>query len=176
MNRATLCPVIHNSVFIAEGARIYGDVSIAEGAGVWFNSVLRGDEGRIEIGRDTNIQDNAVIHSDMETGVIIGERVTVGHGAVIRGCRISDDVMIGMNATIMSHVEIGAQSIVGANSFIPYHKCFPPGSLIIGSPARAIRELTDEELGFNKVAIDIYKDLANRYRDGQIVGVFGDKR
>jgi carbonic anhydrase/acetyltransferase-like protein (isoleucine patch superfamily) len=174
-NSGILCPVIHDSAFIAKGAHIYGDVYIAEGASVWFNAVLRGDEGRIEIGRDTNIQDNAVIHSDMEEGVIIGERVTVGHGAVIRGCRISADVMIGMNATIMSYVEIGAQSLVGANSFIPYHKSFPPRSLIVGSPAKAIRELTDEELGFNKIAIDIYKDLVKRYRNGQIAGISRDK-
>ena len=160
MKDRPLCPVIHDSVFIAEGARIYGDVLIAE--------------GRIEIGRDTNIQDNVVIHSDMEeAGVIIGERVTVGHGAVIRGCRINEDVMIGMNATIMSYAEIGAQSIVGANSFIPYHKSFPPRSLIMGSPATVVRELTDEELGFNKTAVDIYKDLVKRYRAGQIVGDTG---
>lgn len=174
-NKGILCPVIHDSVFIAAGAHIYGDVTIAEGASVWFNAVLRGDEGRIEIGRDTNIQDNVVIHSDMEAEVIVGERVTLGHGAVIRGCRISADVMIGMNTTIMSYAEIGAQSIVGANSFIPYHKSFPPGSLIMGSPAKAIRALTDEELGFNKIAVDIYKDLVKRYRDRQIVGVSKDK-
>ena len=172
-NSKLLCPVIHDSVFIAEGARIYGDVSIAEGASVWFNAVLRGDEGHIDIGRGTKIQETGVIHSDMEIGVIIGERVTVGHGAVLRGCRIGADVMIGMNVTIMYHVEIGMQSIVGANSFIPYQKSFPPRSLIMGSPAKAVRELTDEELGFNKIAIDIYKDLVKRYRAGKIVGVSG---
>src|SRR6056297_632052 len=168
-----LRPDIHESAFIAEGARIYGDVVIAAGASVWFNAVLRGDEGRIEIGKDTNVQDNVVIHSDMDAGVTIDERVTVGHGSVIRGCRICEDVMVGMNATIMSHGEIGAQSIVGANSFIPYHKTFPPGSLIMGSPAKAVRGLTDEELGFNRVAIDIYKNLVKRYRSGEIVGLSG---
>lgn len=171
----TLGPDIHESAFIAEGARIYGDVVIAEGASVWFNVVLRGDEGRIEIGKDTNVQDNVVIHSDMEAGVVIGERVTLGHGAVIRGCRIAADVMIGMNTTIMSYVEIGEQSIVGANAFIPYHKSFPPRSLIRGAPAKAVRELTVDELGFNQVAIDIYKDLVRRYQMGEITGVSGRK-
>jgi carbonic anhydrase/acetyltransferase-like protein (isoleucine patch superfamily) len=168
-----LRPDIHESAFIAEGARIYGDVSIAEGTSVWFNAVLRGDEGRIEIGKDSNVQDNAVIHSDMDAGVTIDERVTVGHGAVLRGCRIAGDVMIGMNATIMSYVEIGERSIVGANAFIPYHKSFPPRSLIIGSPAKAVRELNEDELGFNQVAIDIYKDLVRRYQAGEIIGVSG---
>ena len=168
-----LHPNIHESAFIAEGARIYGDVVIAEGASVWFNAVLRGDEGRIEIGKDTNVQDNVVIHSDMDAGVTIDERVTVGHGAVVRGCRIAADVMIGMNATIMSHVEIGEHSIVGANAFIPYHKSFPPRSLIVGAPAKAVRELTEDELGFNQVAIDIYKDLVRRYQAGEIVGLPG---
>ncbi|MBS3757785.1 MAG: gamma carbonic anhydrase family protein [Desulfobacterales bacterium] len=172
-NSQVFRPELHDSVFIAEGARIYGNVVIAEGASIWFNAVLRGDEGRIEIGRDTNVQDNVVIHSDMDAGVSISERVTLGHGSVIRGCRICEDVMVGMNATIMSHAEIGAQSIVGANSFIPYHKTFPPGSLIMGSPAKAVRGLTDEELGFNRVAIDIYKNLVKRYRSGEIVGLSG---
>ena len=163
-----LRPQIHASVFIAEGARIYGDVFIAKGASVWFNAVLRGDEGRIEIGRDTNVQDNVVIHSDMDAGVIIADRVTLGHGAVIRGCRIGTDVMVGMNATIMSHVEIGEQCIIGANSFVPYHKSFPPRSLIMGSPAKVFRELTNEELRFNQAAIDIYKGLVKRYQAGEI--------
>jgi len=170
-----LRPDIHESAFIAEGARIYGDVVVAAGASVWFNAVLRGDEGRIEIGKDTNVQDNVVIHSDMDAGVTIDERVTVGHGAVVRGCRIGANVMIGMNATLMSHVEIGEHSIVGANAFVPYHKSFPPRSLIVGAPAKAVRELTGDELGFNQVAIDIYKDLVRRYQAGEIVGISGSQ-
>ncbi len=169
----TCSPEIHESVFIAPGARIYGDVFIAEGASIWFNAVLRGDEGRIEIGRDTNIQDNVVIHSDLGQAAIIAERVTVGHGAVIRGCRIGADVMIGMNATIMSNAEIGERSIVGANAFVPYRKSFPPGSMIMGSPARLVRRLTDQELAFNQAAIDVYRELARRYRSGEIKGVSG---
>ena len=168
-----LSPRIHESVFIAPGARIYGDVIIGPGASVWFNAVIRADEGHIAIGADTNIQDNVTIHSDLGTPAIIGERVTVGHGAVIRSCRIGEDVMVGMNATIMSHVEIGAHSVVGANTFIPYHKTFPPGSMIVGSPARLVRQLTGEERAFNQAAIDIYKELAKRYRAGEITGISG---
>ena len=166
-----LRPRIHESAFIAAGARIYGDVVIGPGASVWFNAVVRADEDRIEIGADTNIQDNVTIHSDLGAPVIIGDRVTVGHGAVLRSCRIGEDTMIGMNATIMSHVEIGAHSVVGAGAFISYHKSFPPGSMIVGFPARLVRQLTEEELTFNQTAIDIYKDLVERYRAGEITGV-----
>ncbi|MDY6824796.1 MAG: gamma carbonic anhydrase family protein [Thermodesulfobacteriota bacterium] len=164
---------IHESVFVAEGARIYGDVRIAEGASIWFNAVLRADEGPIEIGVDTNIQDNAVIHSDLDAAVIIAGRVTIGHGAVIRACRIGADAMIGMNATVMSGADIGEQSIVGANAFIPYNQSFAPQSLIVGSPARVVRQLTDQELTFNRLAIDTYKDLVRKYRSGEITGISG---
>jgi len=166
-------PEIHASVFIARGAQIFGDVSIAEGVSVWFNAVLRGDEGRIEIGRDCNLQDNVLIHSDLGATVTVSDRVTVGHGAVIRSCRIGADVMIGMNATIMTGADIGEHSIVGANAFVPYHRAFPPRSMIIGSPARLVRQLTDEELAFNQAAVDVYKKLVDQYRAGNIEGVSG---
>jgi len=162
------CPTIHESVFIAEGARIYGDVKILEGASVWFNAVIRGDEGPVEIGMDTIVQDNVVIHSDLGMPLNIGKRVTIGHGAVIRSCKIGSDVMVGMNATVMSKSEIGEQSIVGANALISYDQHFPPQSLIIGSPAKAVRPLTPEEQTYNQIAIDIYKDLIQRYRSGEI--------
>ncbi|MDY6904850.1 MAG: gamma carbonic anhydrase family protein [Thermodesulfobacteriota bacterium] len=166
-------PVIHESVFIARGARIFGEVSIAEGASVWFNAVMRADEGAIEIGEDCNIQDNVVIHSDMGTPAIIGRNVTIGHGAVIRACRINEDVMIGMNSTIMSNAEIGAHSIVGANTFVPYNKTFPPNVMIMGTPAKVIRDLTDKERAFNRMAIETYKDLARQYQAGEITGISG---
>lgn len=166
-------PEIHESVFIAQGARIYGEVRIHQGASIWFNAVIRGDEGLIEIGEDSNIQDNGVIHSDMRAPVIIGRRVTIGHGAVIRACRIGDDVMIGMNSTIMSHAEIGTHSIVGANTFVPYNQSYPPESLIMGTPAKAVRQLTGSELAFNQMAIETYKNLVRQYQAGTITGISG---
>lgn len=166
--RAVLMPRVHESVFVAEGARIYGDVEIGEGASVWFNAVIRGDEGRIVIGSGTNIQDNTVLHSDMGAEVRIGDNVTIGHGSVLRGCRIHDDVMIGMNATIMSHAEIGEHSIVGANSFVPYNRKYVPLSLIMGSPAKRIRALTEEEVRGNELALAIYRDLVEKYSREEI--------
>lgn len=158
-----ISPNIHHTVYIAEGARIYGDVAIGEKSSVWFNAVLRGDEGAIIIGRFSNIQDNVVMHSDLGTGAVIGDSVTIGHGAVIRGCRIEENVMVGMNATVMTHAHIGQDSIVGANALVPYHKTFPERSLITGVPARRVRELTDDEVAFNRTAVDSYLELVKRY-------------
>jgi carbonic anhydrase/acetyltransferase-like protein (isoleucine patch superfamily) len=165
-----LKPRIHDSVFIAEGARIYGDVEIGEGSSIWFNAVIRGDEGKITIGRHTNIQDNSVIHSDGMIPVEIGDSVTVGHGAIIRGCRLGNSVMVGMNATIMSGVEIGDYCSVGANCFIPYSKKFPPRSLIAGVPAKLLRELKEEETRVNDMPVAIYKEVIQNYLNKKIIG------
>jgi carbonic anhydrase/acetyltransferase-like protein (isoleucine patch superfamily) len=165
-----LKPKVHESVFVAEGARIYGDVEIGEGSSVWFNAVIRGDEGKITIGKNTNIQDNAVLHSDMMVGVEIGDNVTIGHGAIVRGCKIRKNVMVGMNSTVMTNSEIGENSIVGANTFVPYDKKFPPRSLILGVPAKLVRELKDEELEAGKIATQIYKGLVKNYSEKKILG------
>jgi len=172
MNSETvLRPRIPHSVFIVEGARIYGDVQIGERASIWFNAVIRGDEGPVLIGSDSSVQDNAVIHSDLDYGVHIGQKVNIGHGAVIRGCRIEEDVMVGMNATVMTSAEIGAESIVGANAMIGYGKKFPPRSLILGVPAQRVRELTERELEMNKIATATYQSLIKRYLSGEIRGL-----
>jgi carbonic anhydrase/acetyltransferase-like protein (isoleucine patch superfamily) len=167
--REILKPKIHESVFIAEGARIYGDVEIGEGSSVWFNAVIRGDEGKITIGKNTNIQDNSVIHSDGMIPVEIGDGVTVGHGAIVRGCKMGNSVMVGMNATIMSGVEIGDYCSIGANCFIGYNKKFPPGSLITGVPARLLRELKEEEIAFNDMPVKIYREVIQKYLEKSIL-------
>lgn len=167
---SVLSPRIHESVFVAEGARIYGDVEIGADASVWFNAVIRGDEGKVVIGAGTNIQDNAVLHSDLGVCVEIGKNVTVGHGAVLRGCRVGENVMIGMNATIMTHAEIGEHSIVGANSFLPRNRPYESRSMIMGSPAKRVRALTEEELGWNEIALGIYRGLVARYLGKEILG------
>ncbi|MGQ9721433.1 MAG: gamma carbonic anhydrase family protein [Candidatus Jordarchaeum sp.] len=165
-----LKPKIHKSVFIAEGAQIWGDVEIGEGSSVWFNAVIRGDEGKITIGKNTNIQDNTVLHSDMLVGIEIGDNVTIGHGAIIRGCKIGNNSVVGMNSTVMTNSEIGDDSIVGANTFVPYDKKFPPRSLIIGMPAKIVRELKEGDLEANKIATQIYKGLVKNYSEKKILG------
>jgi carbonic anhydrase/acetyltransferase-like protein (isoleucine patch superfamily) len=165
-----LKPKIHKSVFVAEGARIYGDVEIGEGSSVWFNAVIRGDEGKITIGKNTNIQDNAVVHSDMTVGTEIGDNVTIGHGAIVRGCKLRNNVMVGMNSTVMTNSEIGENSIIGANTFVPYNHKFPPRSEILGVPAKLVRELKDEELETIRKATQIYEGLKKSYSEKKILG------
>ena len=169
-NSRVLKPRIHESVFVAEGARIYGDVEIGANASVWFNAVIRGDEGKVVIGSGTNVQDNAVLHSDMGSCVEIGKNVTIGHGAVLRGCRVGENVMIGMNATILTHAVIGEHSIVGANSFLPSNRAYEARSMIMGLPGKRVRALTDEELGWNEIALGVYRDLVERYLRKEILG------
>ncbi len=164
-----LKPKIHESVFIAEGAQIWGDVEIGEGSSVWFNAVLRGDEGKITIGKNTNIQDNAVVHSDMMVGTELGDNITIGHGAIVRGCKLRNNVMVGMNSTVMTNCDIGENSIIGANTFVPYDKKFPPRSLILGVPAKLVRELRDEELETIRLGTQVYKGLVKNYSEKKIL-------
>ncbi|MBI4832051.1 MAG: gamma carbonic anhydrase family protein [Candidatus Lindowbacteria bacterium] len=161
-------PNVHPTVFVAEGAQIWGDVEIGAGSSVWFGAVIRGDEGKIIIGEDTNIQDQCVIHSDLGAPVVIGNHVTVGHGSVLRSCRVGDGVMIGMHSTIMSGVEIGENGVVGAHSLITYNQKYEADSLIMGAPAKRVREATDEEKQFSRIACDVYRKLVADYRNGEI--------
>ena len=168
-----LKPAVDESVFVAEGARILGDVEIGAGSSVWFNAVIRGDAGKITIGKDANIQDNAVVHSDGGAPAVIGDEVTIGIGAVVRSCRIGRGSLIGMNATVMSHAEIGEYSIVAANALVPCRAKYPPRSLILGMPAKRIRELTDKEIKGNETAVRIYKERKEKYKAQTITGFSG---
>jgi carbonic anhydrase/acetyltransferase-like protein (isoleucine patch superfamily) len=161
-------PNIPLSVFIGEGTRILGDVTIGENSSIWFNAVLRGDEGPIIIGKNTNIQDLCLIHSDLGKGTEIGDWVTIGHGAVVRGAKIGNYVMIGMKSTIMTGAVIGECCIIGANSFVPYNMEYPPGSLIYGSPAKVVRKLGEDESNQGRKVAELYLKLVDDYRAGRI--------
>jgi len=160
-------PSISPSAFVAEGAILRGDVTIGERASVWFNAVVRGDEGPVRIGECSNVQDCCVLHSDLAMPVDIGAWVTIGHGAVVRGARIEDRVMIGMNATVMTGAVIGEGSIVGAAAFVPYRREYPPYSMIIGSPARLVRPLKEWEREHHRIACEKYLELVQDYRAGK---------
>ncbi|UCD57319.1 MAG: gamma carbonic anhydrase family protein [Candidatus Hydrogenedentota bacterium] len=167
-------PVIHPSVFVAERAQIWGDVEMSEGSNAWFGAVIRGDEGKVSIGENTNIQDNCVIHSDLGMPVVIGADVSVGHGSVLRACQIGDGTMIGMHSTIMSGVSIGRNCVVGAHSLITYNQKFDDNSLIMGVPAKRVRDATEEEKQFSKIACDVYRRLVIEYKKGKIRGHTGE--
>ena len=157
-------PQLAQDAYVAPGATLIGDVHLAAQSSVWFGAVLRGDVERLTIGRGTNIQDNAVLHSDPGAPLMIGERVTVGHMVMLHGCHVGDFALIGIGAVIMNHAHIGARSIVGAGALVTEGKSFPEGMLIIGSPARIARELTTEELQRLPESAQRYVDRAGLYR------------
>jgi carbonic anhydrase/acetyltransferase-like protein (isoleucine patch superfamily) len=139
-------PKIHNSAWIAPSADLIGNIEIDEDSSVWFGCVLRADINKIKIGKRSNIQDLTMIHTDFDTSTIIGDDVTIGHKVMLHGCTIGNGCLIGMSATILDNAVIGEGSIVGANSLVTAGKVFPPKSLIMGSPAKVVKELSDEEI------------------------------
>ena len=164
-------PRFDTSVFIAPSADVLGDVSIGKDSSIWFNCVVRGDIHRISIGERTSIQDLSMVHvthyksEDKSDGspTFIGNDVTVGHQVMLHGCTIEDACLIGMSCTILDDALIGKESIVGAGSLITKGKKFPPRSLIMGSPAKVIRALSDEEVAFLYTSAKNYVEFKNRY-------------
>ncbi|MDL2261601.1 gamma carbonic anhydrase family protein [Methanimicrococcus sp. OttesenSCG-928-J09] len=130
----------------AKNATIVGNVEFAENTNVWYGAVIRADAGPMKIGENSNIQDNCVLHSNIDQPTIIGKNVTIGHSAVVHGAIIEDNVTIGMNSTILDNAVIGEGSIVGANALVPASKIIPPRSMILGVPGKIVREVTEEEV------------------------------
>lgn len=157
-------PVIDSSVFIAESADIIGNVTIGKNSNVWYNVVIRGDENNIVIGENTNIQDGTVIHIEYNKDTVIGNNVTVGHKALIHGCTIRDNTLIGMGSIILGGVEIGEYTLVAAGSLIPPNKKIPSGVLVKGAPAQVVRELTEEEKQNLVNSALKYVETANNYK------------
>ncbi|MCC7256818.1 MAG: gamma carbonic anhydrase family protein [Gammaproteobacteria bacterium] len=157
-------PQVAADAFVAASAAVIGDVHVGAGASVWFGAVLRGDVERLTIGPGTNVQDNAVLHADPGAPLEIGARVTIGHLAMLHGCHVGDDALIGIGTIVMNHAHIGARCIVGAGALVTEGKSFPDGVLIVGSPARVVRELTAED--FARVAANTqrYVERARIYR------------
>lgn len=150
-------PQIEKDVFIADTARIIGDVKVGAKASIWYNVTIRGDVMPIEIGEEVNVQDGSVIHGTFKKcGTKIGKRSTIGHLVMLHGCEIGERCLIGMGAIVMDQAVIGDRSIVGAGSLVTEKSNFPPGSLILGSPAKVKRPLTTEELAFLDQSADNY--------------------
>jgi len=158
-------PTIHSSAWVVPGATVVGDVVLEEESSVWYGAVLRGDINRIVIGPRSNIQDNAVVHVDTDYPTTMGELVTVGHTAIVHACKIDDEVLIGMGAVILDDVEVGARSIIGANALVTIGTKIPPGSLVLGSPAKIRRQLSvDEQKDIARWAWS-YVETAKQYRE-----------
>jgi len=150
--------------FVAPSAAVIGRVELGRDANIWFNAVLRGDSNRIVIGAGSNVQDAAIVHVDGDAPATIGDNVTIGHAATVHGCTIGEYSLIGIGATLLSHAVIGRYCIVGAGALITERKQFADGSLILGAPARRIREITAEEMRMLEESAKHYAQLGRRYR------------
>lgn len=155
-------PKLDKGIYVADGAKVIGEVELKEGANIWYNAVLRGDVAKIVIGKNSNIQDNSTVHVDSDVPVIIGDYVTVGHNAVIHACTIGDDCLIGMGATILDGAVIGKGSIVGANSLVTGNTIIPPNSLVLGSPAKVVKEIDKQQENHNHAKE--YVNLASKHK------------
>ncbi|MFV0131009.1 gamma carbonic anhydrase family protein [Streptomyces sp. HMX112] len=158
-------PKVSPDAFAAPTSVVIGDVTLAPGASVWYHAVLRADCGPITLGADSNVQDNCTVHVDPGFPVTIGERVSVGHNAVVHGCTVEDDCLIGMGATVLNGAVIGAGSLVAAQALVPQGMRVPPGSLVAGVPAKVRRELTDEEREGIRLNAAMYLELARGHRE-----------
>jgi carbonic anhydrase/acetyltransferase-like protein (isoleucine patch superfamily) len=159
-------PDLHPSVWVAETASVIGHVIMAESTSAWFGAVLRGDNEPITIGARSNVQDNAVLHSDPGQPLTIGEDVIVGHQAMLHGCTIEDGCLIGIGATILNGAQIGAGSIIGAHALITEGKVIPPNSLVVGAPGRVMKTLGETEAKMLKLNAEVYVSNARRFADG----------
>lgn len=152
-------PQYDDSNYIADTAVVIGDVTLGPEASIWHQCTLRGDVNWIRVGAETNVQDNSVVHVTHGTAPTdIGARVTIGHGAIIHGCTIADEVLVGMGATVMDHAHVGTHSMIGAQALVTKDTEIPPRSLVLGQPAEVVRELSDQE-------VDQIKEGAQNYRE-----------
>ncbi|MCZ2524073.1 gamma carbonic anhydrase family protein [Streptomyces sp. NPDC059506] len=158
-------PAVDPDAFTAPGSVVVGDVRLAAGASVWYNAVLRADAESVSVGAGSNIQDNCTVHADPGFPAVVGERVSVGHNAVLHGCTVEDDCLVGMGATVLNGARIGAGSMVAAAALVPQGMQVPPGSLVAGVPARVRRELTEDEKTMIRVNAEHYTGLARAHRD-----------
>ena len=156
-------PRNEGAAFVAPNATVQGDVILKPGSTVWYGAVLRGDDGTLTLGENSNVQDGTVMHTDMGFPLTLGKGVTVGHNVMMHGCTVDDYSLIGINAVILNGAKIGKYCIIGANSLIPEGKVIPDGSLVMGSPGKVVRELTDPQKKMLEGSAAHYVHNAQRY-------------
>ncbi len=161
-----LVPQVAESAWVADTAQVIGDVTLGEDVSIWFGSVLRGDTDNLQVGAGSNIQDASVLHADPGKPLVVGERVSVGHHVTLHGCTIGDGSLIGIGAVVLNGAKIGKNCLVGAGALVTEGKEFPDGSMIIGSPAKAVRELSPEQIERLRENAQHYIDNVRRYKSG----------
>lgn len=153
-------PHLGKNVFVGRGAIVMGDVTVADHASIWYNAVLRGDINRIVIGEGTNIQDNCVVHLADDYPCLVGDYVTVGHGAILHACTIGNEVLVGMGATVLDGAVVGDQCLIGAHALVTPGTVVPPGSMVLGSPGKIVKQLSPEQRASLKPWADKYVQYA----------------
>ncbi len=161
-----VAPSVPDSAWIADSAQVMGDVVLGEDASVWFGTVVRGDTDKITIGAGTNIQDASVLHADRGVPLVIGANVTVGHQVMLHGCTIGDETLIGIGAVVLNNAKIGKNCLVGAGSLVTEGKEFPDGSMILGSPAKVVKQLSPEQIEGLRRSARHYVENAHRFKKG----------
>ncbi|MDQ0569370.1 carbonic anhydrase/acetyltransferase-like protein (isoleucine patch superfamily) [Variovorax paradoxus] len=161
-----VAPQLGAGAWVADSAEVIGNVQLGENASIWFGAVLRGDNETMTIGRNSNVQDMSMLHSDPGSPLTIGENVTIGHQVMLHGCTIGDNSLIGIQAVVLNNAKIGRNSIVGAGSVVTEGKEFPDNSLIFGSPAKVMRTISDEDAARLRHGSDHYVNNAVRYAKG----------
>ena len=159
-------PDIDPSAYVSDSAQVIGNVTLAAHASVWFGAVIRGDSDPIRVGKNSNVQDTAVLHADPGAPLTIGDQVTVGHQAMLHGCTVGDGTLIGIGAVVLNHAKIGKNCIVGAGALVTEGKEFPDGSMIIGSPAKAVKQLSPEQIAGLGRMWQVYVGRGQIYRNG----------
>lgn len=157
-------PAIHESCFIAENATIIGQVKIGEKSSVWFGAVVRCEFEHVEIGENTNIQDCSIVHTDMGYPTVIGDNVTVGHGAIVHGATVGDNVLVGMGAILMNGVKVGKNTIIGAGALCTENMVIPEGAVVVGSPAKVVKTAEEYNLVYTSLNSIAYTELAAEYK------------
>lgn len=159
-----LTPQLADTAWVADSAQVMGNVTLAADSSVWFGVTVRGDTETIAIGQGSNIQDGSVLHADVGMPLVVGDNVTVGHKVMLHGCTIGDESLIGIGAIVLNGAKIGKNCLVGAGSLVTEGKAFPDGSMIMGSPAKAVRQLTTEQMEGLRMSARHYVDNAQRFR------------
>lgn len=159
-------PVLESDdIYVAPSADVMGDVRLAKGVNIWFNATLRGDDNTITVGEDTNIQDGAVVHVDVQFPTNIGRNVTIGHQAMVHGCTIGENALIGIGATVLDGAVIGKNTLIGAHTLIGNGKEIPEGVLVLGSPGKVVRELSEDQIKFLELSGRMYAQKGRMFRE-----------
>jgi carbonic anhydrase/acetyltransferase-like protein (isoleucine patch superfamily) len=166
-NALCMKPKVHDSCYVHRTAVIIGDVAVGENCGIWPNAVIRGDEAPIRIGRNSNVQDCCVVHVTTDTGTTIGENVSMGHGSVVHGATIEDNVIIGMKAVVLNKAVVGKGSVIAAGALVKEGAIIPPGSLVVGVPGKVVREGDASLEEYARKNAATYVDLARRHKAGE---------